>query len=154
MFNHRFAQGAILGSITKGGKHVWEDLDDYRPITLLNPELKILAQVLAHRLQIVISDLIGPEQNYAVKERSMQDNLNLVPKVLEGLKDNTQAVLINLDQAKAFDRLDHWFLVTVLETAGFKPELHKWISMMYQNSQAVIKVNKKQSEVFAIEWLV
>ena len=36
--------GAILGSITKGvmtllkkgGRHVWEDLDDYRLITLLN----------------------------------------------------------------------------------------------------------------------
>ena len=44
MFNHWFAQGAIPGSVTKGmitllkkgGKHVWEGLDDYRPITLLN----------------------------------------------------------------------------------------------------------------------
>ena len=50
MVNHWFAQGAIPSSITKGvitllkkgGKHVWEDLDDYRPITLLNTELKIL----------------------------------------------------------------------------------------------------------------
>ena len=66
MFNHWFAKGAILGSITKGviillkkgGRHVWEDLDDYRPI---NTELKILARVLANRLQLVISDLIGPE---------------------------------------------------------------------------------------------
>ena len=41
MFNHWFAQGAIPGSITKGVitlpkkgvRHVWEDLDDYRPIT-------------------------------------------------------------------------------------------------------------------------
>ena len=40
------AQGAIPDSITngvitllkKGGRHVWEDLDDYRPITLLNRE--------------------------------------------------------------------------------------------------------------------
>ena len=43
MFNHWFAQGAIPSSVTKGvitllkkgGKHVWEGLDDYRPITLL-----------------------------------------------------------------------------------------------------------------------
>ena len=53
MFNHWFAKGAIPGSITKGvitlqkkgGKHVWEGLDDYRPITQLNTELKILARV-------------------------------------------------------------------------------------------------------------
>ena len=69
MFNHWFTQGAIPGSVTKGvitllkkgGRHVWEGLDDYSLITLLNTELKILALVLANRLQIVISDLIGPE---------------------------------------------------------------------------------------------
>ena len=46
MFNHWFAQGAIPGSVTKGviillkkgGRHVWEGLDDYMPITLLNTE--------------------------------------------------------------------------------------------------------------------
>ena len=58
----------MITLLRKGGRHVWEDLDDYRPITLLNKELKILARVLANRLQLVISDLIGPEQNYAVKE--------------------------------------------------------------------------------------
>ena len=49
MFNHWFAQGVIPGSITKGvitllkkeGRHVWGELDDYRPITLLNTKLKI-----------------------------------------------------------------------------------------------------------------
>ena len=44
MFNLWFAQGAIPGNINKGvitllkkgGRHVWEDLDNYRPITQLN----------------------------------------------------------------------------------------------------------------------
>ena len=106
MFNHWFTQGAIPGSITKGvitllkegGRHVWEELDDYRPITLLNTELKILARVLANRLQLVISDLIGPEQNYAVKGRSIQDNLHLVREIIEGIKDDTETALINLDR--------------------------------------------------------
>ena len=44
------------------------------PITLLNTELKILAQVIANCLQLVIRDLIKPEQNYTVKGRSIQDN--------------------------------------------------------------------------------
>ena len=54
MFNHWFAQEAIPGSVTKGvitllkkgGRHIWEGLDDYRPITLLNTELKILARIV------------------------------------------------------------------------------------------------------------
>ena len=44
MFNHWFAQGTITGSVTKGvitllkkgRRHFWEELDDYRLITLLN----------------------------------------------------------------------------------------------------------------------
>ena len=103
MFKHWFAQGAIPGSVTKGvitllkkgGRHVWEGLDDYRPITLLNTELKILARVLANRLQLVISDLIGPEQTFTVKGRSIQDNLHLIREVLEGIRDDTKAALIS-----------------------------------------------------------
>ena len=115
----------------KGGRHVWEGLDTYRPTTLLNTELKILARILANRLRIVISDLIRPEQNYPVKRRSIPDNLHLVREVLEELEDGTEVTLINLDQAKAFDMVDHWFLAVVFETAGFKPKFCKWISILY-----------------------
>ena len=81
-----------------------DELDDYMPISLLNTELKILARVLANRLQLVISDLIRPGKNNSVKRRSIQDNLHLVREILEELKDSAEAALINLDQFKAFDR--------------------------------------------------
>ena len=124
----------MITLLKKGGRYVWEGLDDYRHITLLNTELKILARVLANRLQLVIRDLIGPEQTFAVKERSTQDNMHLIREVLEGIEDGTEAVLISLDQSKAFfDRVDHRVLVTVLETAGFQLEFCRWISMMYHN---------------------
>ena len=49
------------------------------------------------------------------------------------------------------DRVDYWFLVTILETAGFQPEFCRWISMMYHKLQAVEQVNGKRSEAFAIK---
>ena len=113
--------------------------------------LKILARVFANRLQVVISDLIGPEQTFAVKKRLIQDNLHLIREILEGLKDGTEAVLINLDQSKAFHRVDHRFLASVFENVGFKPEFSRWISIMYHNPQAVVQVNGRRSRVFAIE---
>ena len=159
VFNHWFAQRAIPGSITRGmitllkkvGRHVWEDLDDYRPINLLNTELKILAGVLANRLQLVISDLIRPKQNYAGKGRLIQDNLHLVREILEGIEDDAEAALINLDQSKAFNRVEHQFLVVVLETAGFEPEFRKWISILNHNPQTVVQMNGKRSKAFVIE---
>ena len=77
-------------------------------------------------------------------------NLHKVREIQEGLKDDTEAALINLDQSQAFDRVDHRFLVTVLETAGFQLEFRKWINM-YHNTQAVVQVNGNRSEAFAIE---
>ena len=159
VFSHWFAHGAIPGSVTKGlitllkkgGSDVWEDLNHYRPIALLNTGLKILVRVLANRLQLIISDLIEPEQNYAVKGKSIQDNLNLVRKILEELEDGNEAALTNLDPSKAFHKVDHRFLATVLETVRFKSGFHKWISMMYHNPQAVVQVNRKRLEAFTIE---
>ena len=162
MFNHWFAQGDDPGSVTKGviillkkgGRHFWEGLYNYRLISLLKTELKILVRVLVDRLQVVISDLIWPEQTDAVKGRSIQDNLYLIREVLEGIKHGTEAAPISLYQSKAFDRVDHRFLASILETAGFKPEFRRWISKMYHNPWALVPVNEKRSKVFALERLV
>ena len=86
-----------------------------------------------------------------MKGRLIQDNLQLIREVLEGTEDCTEAALISLDQSKAFDRVDHRFLATVLETTGFKPEFRRWISMMYHNPQAVVQMNGRRSKAFAIE---
>ena len=119
MFNHWFALVVIPGSIIKGvitlpKKGGREKLDDYKPITQLNT----WAWVLANRLQLIVSDLVGAEQNYPVKGRSIQDKLHLVRRILEGIENDTEAALINLD---------HRFLSVVSETARFAPEFCKWI---------------------------
>ena len=80
---------------------------------------------------------------YAMNGILIQDNLYLICKILEGIKDGTKAALINLDQSKALDRVDQ-FLASVLETAGFKLEFRRWISMMYHHPQTVVQVNEKQ----------
>ena len=121
MFTYWFAQGTIPGSVTKGvitllkkgSWHAWEGLDDYWLITLLSRKLKILALVLANRLQVVISYLFGPEPTYTVRGRSIQDNLHLIHKIIEELNDGTEAALINL---QSFNRVDYRFLASVLET--------------------------------------
>ena len=86
-----------------------------------------------------------------MKGRSIQDNLHLIREVLEGIEDGIEAALISLDQSKAFDRVDHRFLASVLETAGFQPEFCRWFSMMYHNPQAVVQVNGRHSRAFAIK---
>ena len=84
---------------------------------MLYTDLKILAKILADHLQTVLPTLICPEQTCAVKVRTIQDSLHLVCTIVEKVDGN--ATLINLDQSKAFDRIDHSFLEAVLSAAGF-----------------------------------
>ena len=105
-----------------------------------------MARVLANRLQLVISDLIGPEQTYAVKIDPGQSAFDS-----RGPRGERRRHRSCVDQSKAFDRVDHRFLASVLETAGFQPEFRRWISMMYHNPQAVVQVNGRCSRTFAIE---
>ena len=102
-------------------------------------------------LQIAAGNLIRTEQKSAVEGKSIQNKLHLVSKIIEGIEDDNHAVLMNLDQSKAFDRVDHGFLVAVLETAKFKPEFRRWISILYHNPTEVVEVNKRCLMSFAIK---
>ena len=97
-------------------KHGGDGISNFCPLTMLNTDLKILAKILANRLQTVLPSLICPEQTCAVKGRTIQDSLHLVRTIVEKVDGN--AALINLDQSKAFDRVDHAFLEAVLSAAG------------------------------------
>ena len=46
-------------------------------------------------------------------------------EVIEGTGADTEAALINFDQSKGFDWVDHRFLAAALETSGFQPEFRK-----------------------------
>ena len=96
---------------------------------MLNTDLKILAKILANHLQTVLSCLICPEQTCAVKGRTTQDSLHLVRTIVEKVDGN--AALINLDQSKAFDRVDHGFLESVLSAASFGLHFRTWIRLLY-----------------------
>ena len=59
---------ALLVLIPKGTKDKRE-LKNWRPISLLNVDYKILAKVLAKRLQQVITKIISPDQTGYIKGR-------------------------------------------------------------------------------------
>lgn len=73
----RLSEGFAVGVVTllfknKGNKL---ELENYRPLTLLNTDYKILSKILANRLKWVLPSIIGKEQAYAVPGRSVEDNI-------------------------------------------------------------------------------
>jgi Reverse transcriptase (RNA-dependent DNA polymerase) len=55
-----------------------EDIGNWRPISLLNTDYKILSKVLTNRLKIIAKTIIGQEQTCRIAGRSIFDNLHLL----------------------------------------------------------------------------
>ena len=45
---------------------------------------------------------------------------------------------MTLDIEKAFDSVNHLFLITALETYGFKEDFIKWIQVLIQNQESCV----------------
>ncbi|CAM2096608.1 unnamed protein product [Caretta caretta] len=67
---------AVLALLPKKGDLC--DLRNWRPISLLSTDYKILAKAISLRLGSVMADVIHPDQTYTVPGRSIFDNLFLV----------------------------------------------------------------------------
>ena len=115
---------------------------------MLNTDLKILAKILANRLQTVLPSLICPEQTCTVKGWTIQYSLHLVRTIVEKVDRNT--ALISLDQSKAFDRVDHAFLESVLFVAGFGLHFGTWIRLLHASPGVMVKVNGVRSDPFTL----
>ncbi|CAM2098156.1 unnamed protein product [Caretta caretta] len=104
---------AVLALLLKKG--VLRDLRNWCPVSLLSTDYKIVAKAISLRLGSVLADMIHPDQTYTVPDRSIFDNLFLVRDLLElGRRDDLSFALLSLDQEKAFDRVDHGYLLNTL----------------------------------------
>lgn len=56
---------------------------DFRPISLSNVIYKTITKVIANRLKLVISDLIGVEQGAFIPGREISDNILLAHKLVK-----------------------------------------------------------------------
>ncbi|CAM4553463.1 unnamed protein product, partial [Caretta caretta] len=92
------------------------DLRNWRPISLLSSDYKIIAKAISLQLGSVMADVIHPDQTYTVPCRSIFDNLFLVRDLLElRRRDGLSFALLSLHQEKAFDRVDHGYLLGTLQ---------------------------------------
>lgn len=116
-------------------------LSNYRPIALMNVDVKILTKVLSMRLIKVLPTIIHESQT-AIFGRRIGDNIHLVRDLIDYANENNEgAALLFLDQEKAFDRVSHEFLYNVLNSFGFGNSFIHWIQLLYSNASTRINVN-------------
>ena len=148
VYNYAFRSGQLSvsqrrGVITllfkKGDRTL---LKNWRPISLLTTDYKVLTKALANRLQQVLPTIIHSDQTASVKGRTINDNTRLLDDVLAYANEtNTPLVFISVDQLKAFDRVSHAFLFKTLDRFGFGPNFIHWIKVLYNSVSSSVKVN-------------
>lgn len=83
------------------------DTGSYRPISLLQSDIKITAKVLALRLNKAISSIIHPDQFRFMPQKSTAVNLRRLFLNIQALADYRGGrALLFLDAAKAFDSVE------------------------------------------------
>lgn len=100
--------------IPKEGKDPAE-CGSYRPISLLNTELKMFTKILAARLQPWLSHLIDLDQVGFIPTWEARHNTTKILNLVHHANEiNTHCVFLNTDAEKAFDRVNWHFLFEVL----------------------------------------
>ena len=108
-------------------------LKNWRPISLVNVDVKIASKAIARRLGAVMPLLIPANQNGFIKGRSILDAVHTIDDVLEIGKimmQNESGILLAIDFEKAFDSLNHEFLYQVLQKMGFGPNFFNGLALM------------------------
>lgn len=126
-------------------------LKNYRPITLLNIDLKIITKALAERLKKVLPDLVHPNQT-CVPGRHIENNIHLIQNLIDHVNaKNEKLALLFFDQEKAFDRNSHLYTLKTLKKFGFGENFIGWIKILYKDIYSFVKVNGFETYEFPIE---
>ncbi len=89
-------------------------IKNWRPISLINVDTKIASKTFAKRLEPILPVLIHYNQNAYVKGKSIFDAVRTIDDILEYTKYNKMSgILVAIDFEKAFDSLDHTYLLTL-----------------------------------------
>ena len=158
-YNESFEKGelsssqkqAVITLISKKDKDK-SFLENWRPISLINVDEKMLSKTLAWKLKKVLPEIIHSDQSGYVENRNISETVRSILDMMEYTQEeNLPGVLLFLDFKKAFDSLSWSFLKKTLEVFNFGPNFRKWIDVLYNNVSSCTINNGLTSGYFNLE---
>uniref|UniRef100_A0A3Q2ZER1 Reverse transcriptase domain-containing protein n=1 Tax=Kryptolebias marmoratus TaxID=37003 RepID=A0A3Q2ZER1_KRYMA len=124
----------------------------YRPISLINVDVKIISKVLSKRLEKIIPLIIHPDQTGFIKGRHSTTNTRRLFNLIEySYSKNIETAVLSLDAEKAFDRVNWNFLFATLGKFGFGNHFINWLKILYNLPRACVRTNNQISQSFCLQ---
>jgi len=112
---------------------------NWRPISLINYDAKLLSKAFAERLKSVLPFLIKHDQTAYVANRFLGESVRLISDILEMSKKlKVEGFLLTMDIEKAFDSVDHPFLIAALDSMNIAPEFIDWIKVLLKDQESCV----------------
>ena len=109
-------------------------IKNWRPISLLNVDTKILSKAISNKLKTVLPTLISSQQTAYVKNRFIGESGRLISDIVEiSGCFNITGFLVTMDIEEAFDFLDHSLLISVLKKFRFRKNFITWIEVLLKD---------------------
>lgn len=100
------ANSAIIAVLPKCNKESTL-CSNYRPLSILNAEIKAYAWVLAARVESYMTKLVHHDQTGFIKTRLASDSMRRLLHIIHAATDiDSPCAVLSLDVEKAFDRLE------------------------------------------------
>ena len=132
---------AVITLIEKRGKDK-RFIKNWRPISLLNIDIKIASKALAMRLKKIINKPIAYDQTAYVQGRYIGESIRVIQDLIDFADLGEQeGLILSSDSEKAFDSVDHNFWFSVLRKFGFGPCFIQWVKTLLCRSESRIMNN-------------
>ena len=158
LFGDIQAYGLVMGSNFASGwmcpiykKKDPMDISNYRPITLLNTDYKLLTKTLALQLIEPIHTLVHPDQAGFILKRSIFNHIRLTNTIINYAEVmEVDGVIVALDQEKAYNKIRHKYLWKTLVSFNLPEQFIHTVRSLYENAATQVAINGVMSTPFRV----
>ena len=126
-------------------------LKNWRPISLLNTDYKIMTKCIATRLKINLIKIINKSHSGFIKGRYIGDNIRSLLEVIDlAEEENLSCIVLSIDFEKAFDTISWKFKKKCLSFFNFGESFQQWIKVFFTDITSCVLNTGWTTQFFSV----